>query len=156
MRGKGRLEAGGVGPRGPWGPRQGTEADVKSQRQQRKDFKLGLYLRSLLRLALARRTLSLGSQWEQTCKREGVVVSRVREDAGVDELTGSGDGDEGRGERTRLEGSSPPAPSWSYDAQREVESLLSCPPALIAAQGAPGGQSWVNPRALEGGRRTRD
>lgn len=59
MRGKGSLEAGGVGPRGLWGPQQGTEADFKSQRQQRKDFKLGLYLRSLLRLALARRTRSL-------------------------------------------------------------------------------------------------
>lgn len=136
---------GGVGPRGPWGPRQGTEADVKSQRQQRKDFKLGLCLRSLLRLALARRTLSLGSQWEQTSKREGVVVSRVREDAGVDELTGSGDGDEGRGERTRLEGSSPPAPSRSYDAQREVESPLSCPPATHCGPGSPGGTELGKP-----------
>lgn len=135
----------GVGPRGLWGPRQGTEADVKSQRQQRKDFKLGLYLRSLLQLALARRTLSLGSQWEQTGKREGVVVSRVREDAGVDELPGRGDGDKGRGERTRLAGSSPPAPSRSYDAQREVESLLSCPLTTHRGPGSSGGTEMGKP-----------
>lgn len=73
------------------------------------------------------------------------MVSRAREDAGMDELTGIGYGDEGRSERTRLEGSSPPAPSQSYDAQREVESLLSCPLTTHCGPGSSGGTELGKP-----------